>query len=278
MSVRVMTWVFEQSRSKKNARLVLLAIADCANDEGRQAYPSMAKLCQKTGLSERAVTGLVADLERLGELEVKRNAGPKGCNLYRVVMTPAGSAPPQDLHPAGSAGVKKPQVKADDPAESAPPADPAPPQKTTADPAESAPGTVREPSKTSSSKKSSTTTRTRGKTKIPDDFQVTAEMIAWARQHTPLVGRAETDTFKDHFRGSGVTKADWVATWRNWMRRAQGDAERYAARANGRSTPSRQLIEHNGLLLKPETAADLDRRRRFEDMDAQQQLAIGGAR
>lgn len=122
-----MSWVFERSRSKKNARLLLLAIADCANDEGRQAYPSMPKLQQKTGLSERSVTNLVAELEKLGELKVSRNAGPRGCNLYTVVMTPAESAPPQNLHPRKTRQ--------------------APPQNLRPTPAKSAPGTIREPSK-----------------------------------------------------------------------------------------------------------------------------------
>lgn len=66
-------------------------------------------------------------------------------------------------------------------------------------------------------------------TRIPDDFAVTAEMIEWARQNTPLVGRTETDKFVDYWRaksGQGATKRDWTATWRNWMRRAHEDAER----------------------------------------------------
>lgn len=272
-----MSWVFEHSRSKKNARLVLLAIADCANDEGRQAYPSMPTLMKKTGLCERAVTGLVGDLERLGELEVKRNGGPRGCNLYRVVMTPAESAPPQNLHPAGSAGVgkKKPQAKRRTPAESAPPANPAPPQETTATPAESAPGTVLDPPETSSTKKSSSE-RAKPKRRIPDDFTVTPAMIAWAREHTPLVGAAETAQFIDWHKGKGTTMSDWVAAWRTWMRKSQTDAERYVSRAS----PRPQHVERNGMKLKPETAQRFDDRERFKAMDeamaANGTLAIGG--
>lgn len=140
-----MTWVWQQSRSKKNARLLLLAIADCANDAGLNAFPSVAELVRKTGLSERGVQSTIADLVALGELLVHRNAGPGGCNRYQVVMTPADSA--GGANPAG--------------ADSAPPAKRAPrksrtPQKTTPTPAGSAPGTVLEPSeKISSSKRSS---------------------------------------------------------------------------------------------------------------------------
>lgn len=60
-------------------------------------------------------------------------------------------------------------------------------------------------------------------TRIPDDFTVTPEMVAWAREHTPHVdGRHETAKFIDYWRSKSrdATKTDWVATWRNWMRRA----------------------------------------------------------
>jgi hypothetical protein len=70
-------------------------------------------------------------------------------------------------------------------------------------------------------------------TRIPDDFAVTDAMIAWARDHTPLVGREDTEAFQDHWRSAtrNAVKRDWVAAWRNWMRRAQRDAEDRAGRA-----------------------------------------------
>lgn len=67
-------------------------------------------------------------------------------------------------------------------------------------------------------------------TRIPDDFAVTDEMAAWAAQNVPLVDTAsETDRFRDYWAGvSGQrgTKLDWVATWRNWLRRANDDRTR----------------------------------------------------
>ena len=86
MSVRVMSWVWEHSRSNPTQRLVLLAIADCCNDLGAEAYPSMATLMDKTSLSERGVRNAIVGLESLGELVVHYKAGPHGCNRYRVVM------------------------------------------------------------------------------------------------------------------------------------------------------------------------------------------------
>jgi len=79
-------------------------------------------------------------------------------------------------------------------------------------------------------------------TRIPEDFAVTSEMAAWAAQNVPLVDTAsETERFRDYWAGvSGQrgTKLDWVATWRNWMRRADDD------RARGRRSQA-QIMRDN---------------------------------
>ena len=108
MSVKVTTWVWEHSASRGPARLVLLAIADNAHDDGAQAWPSITTLVRKTGLAERTVQVALNALQAIGELQVDHNAGPRHCNLYRILMlTPAGDAPPHNMHPAGDAGVQE---------------------------------------------------------------------------------------------------------------------------------------------------------------------------
>jgi hypothetical protein len=71
--------------------------------------------------------------------------------------------------------------------------------------------------------------RRRG-TRIPDDFAVDADMVAWARKRVPQVdGRTETEKFMNHFRaksGRDATKLDWVLTWKNWMLNAAERAGR----------------------------------------------------
>jgi len=69
--------------------------------------------------------------------------------------------------------------------------------------------------------KAKTTSR---KTKLPDPFPITPEMAAWFKSkfgfmHRELVG-LEHESFIDHWKANGEGKVDWVATWRNWMRRA----------------------------------------------------------
>lgn len=112
MSVRVMSWVWEHSKSVGADRLVLLAIADCANDAGRDAYPSMETIARKAAVDKRTAQRSVRDLEALGELEVLTNAGPRGTNRYAVLTslprqdttpgdTPDGETPPRrDATPA----------------------------------------------------------------------------------------------------------------------------------------------------------------------------------
>lgn len=70
------------------------------------------------------------------------------------------------------------------------------------------------------------------KTRLPEPFNVTGDMRKWAADRTPAVTLAnETERFANYWRGSGGTKADWVATWRTWMLKAQDDANH---RLNGK--------------------------------------------
>lgn len=78
-------------------KLVLLALADCANDEGL-AWPSVATLKRKTNASERTVQRALKSLEAAKIL--KRDQVPgKGCK-YRVTPrhsdTPVTQSPPSE--------------------------------------------------------------------------------------------------------------------------------------------------------------------------------------
>lgn len=65
--------------------------------------------------------------------------------------------------------------------------------------------------------------RKRG-TRIPDDFVITEDMAEWGRANAPTVAaKYETEKFMDYWRakaGKDATKVDWVATWKNWIRKA----------------------------------------------------------
>lgn len=79
-------------------------------------------------------------------------------------------------------------------------------------------------------------------TRIPDDFEITDAMRQWGRENVPGLGDpvGETDAFIDYWRaqpGQRGVKVDWIATWRNWMRRA---VERGPARTNGQRAPEQR--------------------------------------
>lgn len=73
---------------------------------------------------------------------------------------------------------------------------------------------------------SSTSVAARG-TRLPNDFTVSTEMKKWAREKTPHVNvPVATERFVDYWRatpGARGRKLDWVATWRNWLRREEDD-------------------------------------------------------
>jgi Helix-turn-helix domain len=83
MSIFIMSQVWAHSKSTGSARLVLLAIADFADDHGK-AYPSVETLAKKAAISERTAQYAIRELVTLGELCVEENAGRRGCNLYGV--------------------------------------------------------------------------------------------------------------------------------------------------------------------------------------------------
>lgn len=168
------------------------------------ARPPIKMVADDLGISESTVERAVRDLATVGALTVEHRFEGKMQlpSRYHLRLTPpCKSAPPGvrfDATPGVTddatlasnltdeeEGVKKKEVK----------------KKTTA-PAAARPS--------------------RG-TRLPDGFDVTPDMAAWARENAPGAGPRDHEEFCDYWRaqaGSKGVKADWVATWRNWMRRA----------------------------------------------------------
>lgn len=87
MSVRVMARVWEHSKQRGNALLLLLAIADFADDDGA-AFPGIKRLSHKARVGEATCHRLLITLRRSGELQIEHGAGRMtkfgGTNLYHV--------------------------------------------------------------------------------------------------------------------------------------------------------------------------------------------------
>lgn len=76
--------------------------------------------------------------------------------------------------------------------------------------------------------------------RCPDDFEVDAEMSAWATEHAAGIDvAAETAAFMDHEFPRAYS--DWPATWRNWIRRA-------AKNRTPQSRASPHLSRHSGVI------------------------------
>lgn len=68
MSIAVVAWVLEHSETRLGDRLVLIALADYAHDDGTEAFPSVDTIARKARLSERQVQRALRTLERNGDI------------------------------------------------------------------------------------------------------------------------------------------------------------------------------------------------------------------
>jgi helix-turn-helix protein len=86
VSQRASTLVWDRSRVRRSSDLlVLLAIADYAHNDGRNAWPSTKTLAQRARCSERNVRRILERLERMGEIVLEPNT---------ELRRPSDSAPP----------------------------------------------------------------------------------------------------------------------------------------------------------------------------------------
>lgn len=79
--------------------------------------------------------------------------------------------------------------------------------------------------------------------RLPDDWRLPREWGDWAMSEglSEVCVRREADRFRDYWiglSGKGASKADWQATWRNWVRKAIDDLAR-------RNTPLRSPSHPN---------------------------------
>lgn len=102
MSIQMVAWVLENSEAKLGDRLVLLSIANHANKDGLNSFPSFDTIAIESRLSRRQVITCIQNLERDGHIRVSRLLSGKP-NHYEVVLggeksAPSGSA---DTAPSG---------------------------------------------------------------------------------------------------------------------------------------------------------------------------------
>lgn len=185
MSIRLMSLVWDLDLPP-GEKLVLLALADQANDEGRQCWPSVSTIGRRSGQGERTVRRAIADLETKGHLTRRHRDGAS--TQYHV-------------HPC--------QIGT--------PAETAPLPKTTETPAKLAP----KPSRSTSPQKATPSSGSRP-SKVPPDFQplVKADSITGKAMAAWPPGEIEeqVEHFIDRHTVLGTESLCWQASWRTWVK------------------------------------------------------------
>lgn len=175
-------------------KIVLLALADCANDEGH-CWPSMATLAKKCSKGERTVQGAVKALVEAGHL-TRREVPGKGCNYTVHPRNDCAPKPPQGLRP------RREQQE--------------PPQGLRATPAAAAD----KPSK--NHKKPSVREKARAKHFLPADWkpaefgpktQSRKIVDGWPPGHFEV----QLEHFRAHHAKKGDAFSDWQSAWSTWV-------------------------------------------------------------
>jgi hypothetical protein len=122
----MLTCVFDQSAARGSARLVLVVLADRADENGR-CWPGLADIARRSGLeTERAVRRALAKLVRLGEVTIDPGGGRGRTNVYTLRLPAPGPETrtgAQGFSPAGTPprGAENPCAPRAKPLRAAPP-------------------------------------------------------------------------------------------------------------------------------------------------------------
>lgn len=238
---------FARDVPNRDARLLYIGLWNLADEHSRlRGDPRYVKgqvFAYDDDLTPAVIDSLLDQLARAGKVQRYRSGSsaylflPNLAKHQRLETSKVESrlpAPPDPSEPAPMAAVGA-DKSARDPDEPAPRADVSPPSAN--DSALLYGSGSMEPGaggmEPGSGDAALNSPRTKRGTRIPADFAVTPEMVAWATERCPQVdGRLETEKFVNHWRGKSgkdATKVDWPATWRNWMLNAR---DRYGARAS----------------------------------------------
>ncbi|ALV25056.1 helix-turn-helix domain protein [Campylobacter iguaniorum] len=88
MSIKIMSEVWDMNFVKISHKNVLLALADCANDDG-YCYPSISKIAQKANISIRSVYTALRELEEckyIAKNQRQRHDGSLTSNEYYITL------------------------------------------------------------------------------------------------------------------------------------------------------------------------------------------------
>ena len=104
MSLQMLTLAWE-TLTGGIQKLVLVALADYADNQGGSVFPAVATLARKCGIDETTCRRALRRLEGDGWIVVVREARQHRPRTYRLQLRP-GNAPPLDVSRAGATHVR----------------------------------------------------------------------------------------------------------------------------------------------------------------------------
>lgn len=227
MSIKVMSYVWEHSKHKGSELLTLLAIADCAHDDGTNAFPSIATLAKKTRMTARNTQMVIRKLTDSTELALKPNAGPHGCHRFAIAMNHSTESTPEKI----SQELKAP-LKPTSEVQNAPlkPASPNPSEILKIPPC---PPTGDIPP-----------VKLKRWHNCPPNYEPDQKMRDFHARHCPTVDfEGELASFKDHDFDKPKINPD--RTFRNWLRKAAKMQAAHIRKPAKPSNPAQQREDQN---------------------------------
>lgn len=239
MSIRVMTTVWEHSKAEGTQLLLLLAIADYADDDG-VATAKIQQLAHKCRQSPRATSYQIATLQQIGELKVSTTRGRGNRNTFTVtigenmqklhVLNPVKHAIQRKKNMQSSVGIYIPSCNTHDMTH-----------------------TARARARHVSGEKSSSFPVPSTLAKFTEEY-LDDELNAWLEEHCPLVhSQQSTANFIEYHlaeKTQFTSRSHLLKLWRGWVR---GDQAKAAERAEARAA---RKESGNGANRKPRQAAE----------------------
>lgn len=225
MSNKAMTWAWEIKGLSAPEKLVLMAIADNA-DDGGVCFSGHKYIGAKVEMARETVCRITKRLEEKGILIIehrKRENGGDTTNLYHLRINGGSDGKSQgdvtEDHGGGDhtiTGGRDATITPNNP--------------------------PNEPKYINTL--TSAHARARG-SRLSEDWNLPDDWRIWAENERPDLDIDKTaEIFKDHWLGKPGKegrKADWLATWRNWVRREKRQvAKRYPHEADQRPYHSAQ--------------------------------------
>jgi hypothetical protein len=268
MSIIALTWVFQHSEATLGGRLVLLALAEHAHDDGTETYPAVDTLVARTRMSRKGVQQALRRLEADGRIE-RDGYGPRGQTKYRLIMdveaesrrggeptSPREAEGPEGRTAAPDGGEPRSPEPSIEPSGTTEKADGAPAraveQRAATDPFEAVPDGFPEELV---GNLQVLTARLRDVARRKGSLEVTVPAVARLLEARPRKPHVHAVEAFEHYwldgRGARKPVKDAVATFRNWIDREPDLAAPERIGANGypielNGQPSLALVPGNG--------------------------------